>query len=83
MSEGRLEGVVRELYAEFGAASFTSVWQADPSGLLAAAVAFLADLRLLRPVDGGVLVLPAAFRYRNITLALPERGQLSLEETPA
>ncbi|GAA2729196.1 DUF2398 family protein [Actinocorallia aurantiaca] len=78
-----LDGIIAGLYAEFGAASFTGVWQADPSGLLAAAVAFLCDLRLLRRVPGGVLVLPAAFRYRNITLALPERGQLSLEETPA
>lgn len=78
-----LERIIAGLYAEFGAASFTGVWQADPSGLLAAAVAFLSDLRLLRRAPGGVLVLPAAFRYRNITLALPERGQLSLEETPA
>ncbi|MEO3786930.1 DUF2398 family protein [Actinocorallia sp. B10E7] len=81
--QDRLDGVIKELYAEFGAASFTGVWQSDPSGLLAAAVAFLSDLRLLRRAPGGVLVLPAAFRYRNITLALPERGQLSLEETPA
>ncbi len=79
----RLERIVAELYAEFGASSFTSAWQADPGGLLDAAVAFLAELRLLRPMPGGALVLPAAFRYRNITLALPARGQLSLEETPA
>ncbi|HEY6789925.1 MAG TPA: hypothetical protein VI365_21705, partial [Trebonia sp.] len=45
--------------------------QQDPRGLLAAAVAFLADLRLLRRVPGGVLVLPAAARYRTIKLALP------------
>jgi len=55
-------------------------WQAD--GLLAAALEFLAGLRLLRPVPGGVLVLPAAARYRNIKLALPVRhadGQMALE----
>lgn len=40
-------------------------------GLLAAAIAFLGDLRLVRRVPGGVLVLPAAARYRNIKLALP------------
>ena len=42
----------------------------------------LADLRLLRPVPGGALVLPAAARYRNIKLALPVRhadGQLALD----
>ncbi|WP_460363396.1 DUF2398 family protein [Actinocorallia lasiicapitis] len=79
----RLEKIMDELYADLGAASFTSAWQSDQAGLLAAAVAFLADLRLLRPVPGGALVLPAAFRYRNITLALPDKAQLTLEETPA
>ncbi len=42
----------------------------------------LADLRLLRRVPGGVLVLPAAARYRTIKLALPVRhadGQMALE----
>jgi hypothetical protein len=41
------------------------------------------DLRLLRQVPGGVLVLPAAARYRNIKLALPPGpatdGQLGLD----
>ena len=74
--------MVAELYAELGAGSFTITWQHDPPGLLAAAVTLLADLRLLRPVAGGVLVLPAAARYRNIKLALPVRhaeGQLALD----
>jgi len=56
-------------------------------GLLDAATAFLADLRLLRRVPGGVLVLPAAARYRNIKLALPVRhagdGQMALNFGPA
>jgi uncharacterized protein (TIGR02678 family) len=82
VTDSRLRAMVDELYAELGAASFTITWQHDPRGLLAAAVAFLADLRLLRPVPGGVLVLPAAARYRNIKLALPVRhadGQLALD----
>jgi uncharacterized protein (TIGR02678 family) len=78
----RLRTMIDELYDELGAASFTITWQHDPRGLLAAATAFLADLRLLRRVPGGVLVLPAAARYRNIKLALPVRhagdGQLAL-----
>lgn len=81
IANARLRLMIDELYDELGAASFTITWQHDPPGLLAAAVAFLADLRLLRPVPGGVLVLPAAARYRNITLALPARragGQLAL-----
>lgn len=74
--------MIDELYDEFGAASFTLTWQHDPRGLLAAALEFLSDLRLLRPVPGGVLVLPAAARYRNIKLALPAArspGQLALD----
>jgi uncharacterized protein (TIGR02678 family) len=82
IADSRLRAMIDELYDEVGAASFTVTWQHDPRGLLSAAVAFLADLRLLRPVAGGVLVLPAAARYRNIKLALPVRhadGQLALD----
>jgi uncharacterized protein (TIGR02678 family) len=81
VERSRLTVMIDELYAELGAASFTITWQHDPYGLLTAAIAFLADLRLLRPVPGGVLVLPAAARYRNIKLALPVRhaeGQMAL-----
>jgi uncharacterized protein (TIGR02678 family) len=73
VEDSRLDLMICELYDELGAASFTVTWQHDPRGLLAAARSFLADLRLLRPVPGGVLVLPAAARYRNIKLALPVR----------
>jgi uncharacterized protein (TIGR02678 family) len=78
----RLRAIIGELYDELGAASFGITWQHDPGGLLAAALSLLGDLRLLRPVPGGTLVLPAAARYRNIKLALPVRhadGQLALD----
>ncbi|HEX6522409.1 MAG TPA: DUF2398 family protein [Streptosporangiaceae bacterium] len=78
----RLHFMIDELFGELGAASFTITWQHDRRGLLNTALALLADLRLLRPVPGGVLVLPAAARYRNIKLALPVRhaeGQMALE----
>jgi len=82
IEDSRLRTMIDELYDELGAASFTTTWQHDPRGLLDAATAFLADLRLLRRVPGGVLLLPAAARYRNIKLALPVRhsgeGQLAL-----
>ncbi|HEV2240166.1 MAG TPA: DUF2398 family protein [Streptosporangiaceae bacterium] len=82
ISGSRLQAMIDELYDELGAASFTTTWQHDPRGLLDAATAFLADLRLVRRVPGGVLLLPAAARYRNIKLALPVRhsgeGQLAL-----
>ena len=82
IEHSRLRAMIDELYDELGAASFTVAWQHDPRGLLATALEFLAGLRLLRPVPGGVLVLPAAARYRNIKLALPVRhadGQMALE----
>ena len=82
VEQSRLRAMIDELYDELGADSFTITWKHDPPGLLAAALSLLADLRLLRPVPGGVLVLPAAARYRNIKLALPVRhadGQLALE----
>jgi uncharacterized protein (TIGR02678 family) len=82
IADATLHAMIDDLYDEVGAASFTVTWQHDARGLLSTAVAFLADLRLLRPVAGGVLVLPAAARYRNITLALPVRrgeGQLALD----
>jgi uncharacterized protein (TIGR02678 family) len=81
IERSRLYVMIGELYDELGAASFTISWQHDPSGLLDSALALLADLRLLRPVPGGVLVLPAAARYRNIKAALAVRhadGQLAL-----
>ncbi len=82
IADSGLRAMINDLYDELGPASFTVTWQHDPRGLLTAAVAFLADLRLLRRVDAGVLVLPAAARYRNIKAALPVRhaeGQLALD----
>lgn len=72
----RLEHMLAELYDHFGAASFTAQWQFDQPGLLAAAIRLLDDLRLVKRTPGGVLILPAAARYRNITAALPS-GELT------
>lgn len=82
VEHGKLRAMIDDLYADLGATSFTATWQHDPYGLLAAALSLLVGLRLLRPVPGGALVLPAAARYRNIKLALPVRhadGQLALD----
>jgi uncharacterized protein (TIGR02678 family) len=68
----RLDAIVAELYENFGPASFTVQWQYDQPGLLDAATRLLDDLRLIRCLRGGALILPAAARYRNITAALPE-----------
>ncbi|WP_285734770.1 DUF2398 family protein [Nocardiopsis sp. ATB16-24] len=89
VERARWEGMIHELFAEFGASSFGGAWQQDPYGLLDAALDLLAELSLIRPVPGGALVLPAALRYRNLQGALPERaddGQLPLgleESAPA
>ncbi len=71
----RIAGMLAELYADFGAASFTAAWQDDPGGLLDAATRLLEDLRLIRRQPGGALILPAAARYRNITAALPDSAK--------
>ena len=72
VERSRLAGMLADLYTDFGAGSFTAQWQHDQEGLLAAALRLLDDLRLIRCLPGGALILPAAARYRNITAALPE-----------
>jgi uncharacterized protein (TIGR02678 family) len=82
IADSALRAMMADLYDELGPTSFTVTWQHDQRGLLNASLAFLTDLRLLRRVDGGALVLPAAARYRNIKAALPVRhaeGQLALD----
>jgi uncharacterized protein (TIGR02678 family) len=71
----RLAGMLADLYTDFGAGSFTAQWQHDQDGLLAAALRLLDDLRLIRYLPGGALILPAAARYRNITAALPDSAR--------
>jgi len=68
----RMAAMLAELFADLGEASFTAQWQYDQPGLLDAAMRLLDDLRLIRRLPGGVLILPAAARYRNIIAALPE-----------
>ncbi|MFC7812097.1 DUF2398 family protein [Streptomyces olivaceus] len=82
VEQGVLEQMINELYEEFGPSSFTNKWQGDPGGLLAEALTLLADLRLVHLVPGGILVWPAAGRYRNITAVLPRpvyEGQFALD----
>ncbi len=75
VDQTRAERMVEELYELFGPASFTAQWQNDPYGLLGAALVLLDDLGLARQMPGGVAILPAAARYRNITAALPDGGR--------
>lgn len=72
LSTAQVATIVDDLYVEFGASSFTAIWQGDPTGLARAATRFLADLGLVHEIPGGLLVLPAAARYRNIQGVLPQ-----------
>ncbi len=54
----RMEGMLADLYEDFGAASFTAQWQYDQHGLLDAATRLLGDLRLIRQLPGGALDPP-------------------------
>jgi uncharacterized protein (TIGR02678 family) len=66
-----LSSIMTQLYDDLGARTFTAQWEHDPVGLRRAAVSLLEELRLVHQLPGGVLVLPAAARYRNISQALP------------
>ncbi len=72
IEQARLAAMLADLYADFGPSAFTAQWQHDEDGLLRAALQLLDDLRLIRCLPGGTLILPAAARYRNVTAALPD-----------
>jgi uncharacterized protein (TIGR02678 family) len=80
-----LAGMMRRLMEIYGVA-FGAVWRADPDRLLGAALDRLAALRLIIPVEGGVLALPLLARYRGVVAKVKPRAQESLfdieEETP-
>ena len=82
-ADSGLRAMIDDLYDELGPDSFTVTWQHDPRGPAdRGAVAFLADLRLLRRCPAARWSCPAAARYRNIKAALPVRhaeGQLALD----
>ncbi|OAK54227.1 TIGR02678 family protein [Rhodococcoides kyotonense] len=67
-----LASVVADLIERFGK-TFAAQWQADPDGLRERAIAMLDRLRLVRSVSGGVLVLPAIARYRDVMVNVRER----------
>ncbi|MGV9732523.1 DUF2398 family protein [Rhodococcus aetherivorans] len=61
-----------KLVDEFGR-TFAAQWQADPAGLLEAAVTLLQRQRLVARVPGGVLALPALARFRGVVVTVRER----------
>lgn len=64
-------------------ATFAAQWQADVGGLTTEVLALLTKLRLIRPVEDGVLVLPALARYRGAVVTVRARKAEELFVTAA
>jgi uncharacterized protein (TIGR02678 family) len=79
ISDSFLRAAMRELMTRYGAA-FGEAWRADPDRLRAAAIDLLAGYRLVERVGGGVLVLPLAGRYRNVSATVKRRRAAGLFE---
>jgi hypothetical protein len=54
--------------------TFAAQWQADPDGLRERAVTMLHRLRLVSIVSGGIIVLPAIARYRDVMVSVRDRA---------
>ncbi|MFN2495478.1 MAG: TIGR02678 family protein [Pseudonocardiaceae bacterium] len=72
IENGWLRTTMGELLRRYGSA-FAAQWRADPDRLLAATLDLLAELRMVAPVEGGVLVLPLLARYRNVVVEVRRR----------
>ncbi|SNS20710.1 TIGR02678 family protein [Rhodococcoides kyotonense] len=68
-----LAHIVTDLIERFGK-TFAAQWQADPDGLRDRAITMLDRLRLVHTMSGGVLVLPAIARYRDVMVSVRERA---------
>lgn len=67
-----LRRTLADLMQRYGS-TFAAGWRADPDRLLAASLALLGELRMVLPVEGGVLVLPLLARYRNVVVQVRRR----------
>lgn len=72
IENGWLRTTMDGLMARYGSA-FAAQWRADPDRLLDAALDLLAELRMVAPVEGGVLALPLLARYRNVVVEVRRR----------
>jgi uncharacterized protein (TIGR02678 family) len=70
-ADSSLRTVVAGILSRYGT-SFGDEWHADPERLRVEAVRLLARFDCVRPVPGGVLVMPLIGRYRN-TVAVTKR----------
>ncbi|MBY6366144.1 DUF2398 family protein [Rhodococcoides corynebacterioides] len=71
VSDAWLDATVDTLVRTYGR-TFAAQWTADAAGLRREALALLARLALVAPVDGGVAALPALARYRGVVVTVRE-----------
>lgn len=72
---------VRMLTGRYGN-TFAAQWQADVPGLTGEAVSLLQRLRLVEPVENGLLILPALARYRGAIVTIRTRAETELFISP-
>ncbi|MFC4373859.1 DUF2398 family protein [Nocardia halotolerans] len=82
LDDAWLRTTVAALTDRYGA-TFAAQWQADVGALTTEVLALLTKLRLIRPVEGGVLVLPALARYRGAVVTVRVRKTEELFVTAA
>lgn len=82
LEDAWVRGTVTALTDRYGA-TFAAQWQADVGGLTTEVVGLLSRLRLVRPVEGGLLVLPALARYRGAVVTVRVRRAEELFVTAA
>ena len=73
LTDAWLRACTVKLVADYGTGMSADLRE-DPDRLCARAVALLASLRLVAPVDGGVLALPLLGRYRSVTAQVATRA---------
>lgn len=72
VADSFLRTKMKDLMLRYGVA-FGEAWRADPERLRLKAVELLDRYRMVRRVDGGVLLLPLAGRYRNVVAKVTRR----------
>ncbi|MFE7719259.1 DUF2398 family protein [Nocardia rhizosphaerihabitans] len=82
LEDAWVRSTVTALTDRYGA-TFAAQWQADVGGLTTEVLALLTKLRLIRPVEGGLLVLPALARYRGAVVTVRVRQAEELFVTAA
>ncbi|MEV0683038.1 DUF2398 family protein [Nocardia sp. NPDC050378] len=82
LDDAWVRATVTALTDRYGA-TFAAQWQADLGGLTAEVLALLTKLRLIRPVEDGLLVLPALARYRGAVVTVRVRKTEELFVTAA